>query len=422
MAVQRLLCPGCHCISGCATCTPASAGCAGCHSPPVFSRLHSSNRNTVLLKTCSRSNVCELSPATPFLSRLPNHTLSPAGCGSAVGAPVLGSLHKGNVKALLLQGCFFNDMRGKTDAAGDVVQPALDYSEPIRRFCASRGIACPPGPASACRHQPPSDAHLPPVPSPSAPSTAPPDTDLLPEHPTAAGDARGRQPHAAAAAVPPAAGAELPTSAGGRAASEAPAAAGATGLQADGTAPAADGAPRSGSGTPADEELVRRGIPSTGSEGQWQLPEVPGHCTAAMEHTRISDLFLRVRFYRAGCCSSFNPACCHDRYRCDPGLGLHQRALQQDQMRRFSKASGMAAPRHVTPPATGQQACAAGLRLYERCQARKEPLPALFLSHAAVKRASQLPQQLIFQPMHRYTCVTTDGKRSFLKEHLCETY
>lgn len=55
---------------------------------------------------------------------------------------------------------------------------------------------------------------------------------------------------------------------------------------------------RSGSKMPADEELMRHGTPSAGNEARWQLPEVPGHRTAAMEHTCISDLFLRVRPYQ----------------------------------------------------------------------------------------------------------------------------
>ena len=217
---------------------------------------------------------------------------------------MLGSLQHINLKALPLQGCFFNDMRGKRDAAGEVVQPALDYSEPIRRFCALRGIACPPGLASAGRRSPPLNAHPPSAPPLSAPSTAPPDTDLPLDNPAAAGVAPGRRPQAAAATAVP-----------GQAASDAPAAAGAAGLQADCTAPAAGGVLRSGSGTPADEELMRRGIPSAGSETQWQLPEAAGHRTAAMEHTRISDLFLRVSITRAGCCSPFDSACSHDRLR-----------------------------------------------------------------------------------------------------------
>ena len=212
------------------------------------------------------------------------------------------------------------------------MQPALDYSEPIRRFCALRGIACPPGPASACRRQHPSDANLLSVPPLSALSTpadngvphpaAPSATDPLPEHPAAAGDAPGRRPHAAAAAAgPPAAGAELPA-AGEPAGSRANAAAGATGLQADGSAPAAGGTQRSGRGTPADEDSVRHAAPSAGDEARWQVPLVQGHRTAAMEHTRISDLFLRVSTVRAGCCSSGKPARCHDRLGRTPGWGV----------------------------------------------------------------------------------------------------
>ena len=305
---------------------------------------------------------------------------------------MLGSLQHINLQALALQGCFFNDMRGKRDAAGEVVQPALDYSEPIRRFCALRGIACPPGLASAGRRSPPLDAHPLSAPPLSAPSTAPPDTDPPPDNPAAAGVAPGRRPHAAAAAAVP-----------GQAVSNAPAAAGAAGaagLQADGTAPAAGRALRSGSGTPADEGLTRHGIPSAGSETQWQLPETAGHRTAAMEHTRISDLFLRVSITRAGCCSSFDSACSHETTLAQRCVRVSQPLSSPDQMRRSSTTSGMIAPRSVTPPATGLHACAAGLKMYERCQAssRKELLPALFLSHAAVKCASQLPQHLSSSP------------------------
>ena len=273
---------------------------------PVFSRRHWSNMNSLLLKRCfmSMRNMLWAGVYHTLLEQAAQRALCLQQALAALEAPVLGSLHEGNANALLLQGCFFNDMRGKRDAAGDVVQPALDYSDPIRRFCALRGIACPPGQASACQHQHPSDAHPLSVPPLSAPSTAPSDTDLVPEHPAAAGDAPGRQPFAATSAVPPAAGAELPA-AGEPAGSRAHAAADAAGVQADGSAPAAGGALRSGSGTPAEEEYMRHGIPSAGKQARWQLPEVPGHRTAAMENTRISDLFLRVSTTKAGCCSLF---------------------------------------------------------------------------------------------------------------------